>query len=653
LLQLGPRPLALYGLYRLGLATGHYRRMERAALHTASQFTRVRSPLPVPPRPELLRTMGKAGATLLFKEADEITRGKVRLFGGAAVPLHLSFHWPLKHWIEYETGRAQLPSNPAAQSQASDLKFVWEPARFGWAFTLGRAFVASENEKYARAFWKYFEEFTLGNPAYLGPHWMNGQEVAIRLLALVWSAQIFEPAAASTPQRRFSLVRSIAQHAARIPATLVYARSQNNNHLITEAAALFTAGVALDYPAWRRLGWHWLNQALRRQIGSYGEYIQHSTNYHRLMLQTVLWVDAILRGRGNPWPSSTWQALARASHWLFSMLDPASGHVPNLGANDGALILPLSATPFNDYRPTVQAAARAFLRTSLAAGPWDELPLWLGLPAGKHTADSQAYAADHLRGRDSWAYLRASQFKSRLSHMDQLHLDLWWRGLNLAQDAGTYLYTGPSPWDNPLVSARVHNTVTMDGRDPMTRAGRFLTLDWFPAYSKNMIETGDTILGSMLAHHKGFRRFGVRHERMVRVFRDEHWEVRDSLVYARPGPHNLRLHWLLPDWGWKISAAASQAELRLKSPHGWIRVILRTEPALPDLGSRLNLVRAGQLRFGARQALSSDGWASPTYGVKVPALSLALELESAYSLSFVTEFVLPRKASTQSRSNKD
>ena len=36
--------------------------------------------------------------------------------------------------------------------------------------------------------------------------------------------------------------------------------------------------------------------------------------------------------------------------------------------------------------------------------------------------------------------------------MDQLHLDLWWRGLNIAQDAGTYLYNADPPWDNPLVT---------------------------------------------------------------------------------------------------------------------------------------------------------------------------------------------------------
>jgi hypothetical protein len=95
------------------------------------------------------------------------------------------------------------------------------------------------------------------------------------------------------------------------------------------------------------------------------------------MLQAVLWVDAIIRTAGRShgyqllWPAQTLEALTRASHWLFSMIDSASGRTPNLGANDGALILPLSATPFNDFRPTAQTAARAFLRNGLPAGAPD------------------------------------------------------------------------------------------------------------------------------------------------------------------------------------------------------------------------------------------------------------------------------------------
>lgn len=656
LIQLGPGPLTLYALYRLGLATGHYQRAVHGALRKAEAFTKVQPLFALPTQNDLTKLLGSDGRTALLKEADEIVAGRVRLFGGASVPLHLDFEGPLRPWTDYATGKAALPLSRAAKSrspgaQATDIKFIWEPARFGWAFTLGRAYWLappavrggqrrSKAETYAETFWKYFETFERGNPPCCGPNWMNGQEVAIRLLALVWCAQVFDSAVSTTHSRRVALARSVAQHAARIPATLVYARSQNNNHLVTESAALYTAGLALGEPSWKDLGWRWLNRALQNQIGSSGEYIQHSTNYHRLVLQAALWVDAILRNRRASWPAPTLGALARASHWLFSTLDPVSGRVPNLGPNDGALILPLDTSAFHDYRPTVQAAARAFLRTALPPGPWDELSLWLGLRPAKHTAGSEAYVADHPRGRASWAYLRATQFRSRLSHMDQLHLDVWWKGLNLAQDAGTYLYDAPRPWDNPLVLTRVHNTVTVDGLEQMARAGRFLTLDWFPAHGKAVIPAERQALAAAYAYHNGYGRLRVRHERLVTVFRGDRWEIKDSLILTRPGEHLFRLHWLLPDWNYQL--IDSPLGLRLASPYGAVIFRIETDPSPSMPGMRLTLARAGQVLHGTGSILPIDGWTSPTYGLKQPALSLAVEVRSSQSFSFLTRIDLPR-----------
>ncbi len=638
--QVGLTQALLYALYKVGLFTGYYRFVEKRV--EAKGYSPI-SLFPLPSRTELFQVLGEDGQRALLTEADEIVAGKIRLFGAEPEEMKLTFDQLLHHWTAYETGKIPLSSLVFPQT---DIKFIWEPARFGWAYILGRAYHLSGDETYPEAFWSYFERFDQANPPYLGPHWMNGQEVALRLMALVWAGQVFasygddspyedrETAASPSAKRRARLARSIVQHAARIPPTLIYARAQNNNHLITEAAALYTAGRLLGHTEWRVLGWHWLNRALQHQISPYGEYIQHSVNYHRLMLQTALWVNAI---KDTDWPPRTFRALGRATHWLFSLLDPASGRTPNLGANDGALILPLSVTPFHDYRPTVQAAARAFLRYQMPGGVWDEMALWLGLGAHEKAYDSSSYLSDHLRGRESWTYLRATTFPSRLGHMDQLHLDLWWRGLNVAQDPGTYLYNAPSPWDNPLVTARVHNTVTVDGRDPMTRGGRFLTLNWFPAYASRSIVPDEDVLGQAVASHNGYR--SVRHERIVTVYKNERWRIEDRLLSKRP--HTYRLHWLLPDWKWKIESKEQRVEIGLESPQGTIVLILHTQPLFPPLHSLLSLVRCGEVIFGQRDVQPYEGWSSPTYGTKVPALSLALHVSAPQGMTFISEFLFP------------
>jgi hypothetical protein len=643
LVQLGLQPVALNAVYRLGLITGHYRRLENRDSRVEISES-LQALFDFPRREDLLAVLGKQGRKKLLAEADEVVAGKVRLFGGEPTPLQLAFSGTLRHWTAYET-KASLLS--PLYSLNPDIKFLWEPARFGWTFTLGRAYLLTGDQKYVETFWRQTETFLDGNPPYLGPHWMSGQEAAIRLMALVWAAQVFDASPASTPERQRRLAQSVAQHAARIPPTLVYARSQQNNHLLTESAGLLTAGLALpDHPAsahWRGLGWRWLNDGLQSQIDGYGEYAQHSTNYHRLMLQVALWANALVRAHDLRWPRGTAEALGRATHWLLSLLDSDSGRTPNLGANDGAYIFPLTICPFDDYRPVLYAAARAFLDYDLPHGPWDEMALWFGTQAaGPKSLALPRYVGDQVYGRDSWAYLRTAQFNSRPSHADQLHLDLWWRGLNVAQDAGTYLYNAPPPWDNGLTTALVHNTVTVNSRDQFTRAGRFLYLDWFNAFRRPGLEADPNILQRVRGRHWGYLRQGVRHSRTVTAFAGGRWRVEDELLLVRfpwqRKPLTFRLHWLLPDWEWKAEDRDSRFEIQLESPHG--PVVLRFDVTGGGPLS-VDLVQGGETVYGSGRAAPIRGWVSPTYGVKVPALSLALEVKASNEVKFTSEFIFP------------
>ncbi len=639
--QLNTIQIALFGLYRVGCTSGYYRHV-LANKTGKAKFTAYHARLFQLPSRELLQeTLGEHGSAALIKEAVEIAAGKARQFGSEPAPIHLGFSKSIEHWSVYEKHPERLFDLTAP---ISDIKLVWEPARFGWAFVLGRAFHITQDEQYAETFWRYFEAFSEANPPYLGPQWMNGQEVAIRFMALLWASQMFQSARASSTSRKEQLTESLLAHAARIPPTLIYARSQNNNHLITEAAALYSAGVVFGNKKWKKIGRRWLNWAFQHQISDYGEYIQHSTNYHRLMLQAALWMTSIMKGENKAWPLATSQALARAAHWLFSMVDSTTGRTPNLGANDGALLFQLGNSAFDDYRPTVQAAARAFLDTQIQSGDWDEMSLWFGFPPAKKTYQSGDYLTDNLRGRESWGYLRSTRFKSRLGHMDQLHLDLWWRGINIAQDAGSYQYNAQPPWDNPFIGTRFHNTISVDGRDQMTRGGRFLTLDWFPAYSRTMIDPRDNVLRKAMAYHRGYK--DVLHERTVTVFVDEHWRVEDKL--SSHSAHIYRLHWLLPDWEWKVESRTKEmangkgrTEISIKSSYGWIKLLITANLPVQNTSCSISIARAGEIVYGEQEASLTDGWVSPTYGIKQPALSLAVLSPAIESMQFTTEFIFP------------
>lgn len=630
--QLGFEPVALAGLYRFGLITGHYRRVTPAKdweyYDAGGDAVLLKTP-PMPDAQALLQVIGTQIDDLIC-EADEICRGKVRLFGADPVPLNFTPILPLSHWTAYETGRVPWG--------IEDVKFIWEPARLGWALTLARAYAATGNTAYLSLCHQQLQEFLTVNPPSLGPNWASAQEVGLRIivLALVGAVLKDSPIPSFTPSPQ----AAIAAHAERIPPTLVYARAQNNNHLLSEAVGLYSAGVMLPgHPKsaeWCTLGWKWANHCFQTQIAADGTYNQHSINYQRMMLQLALWFKRMADLHGDVLPAESLVNLARATRWLIARLDPISGRVPNLGHNDGGYILPLASGGFHDYRPVTQAASRAFLNQScLPPGVWDEMSLWFGpatQPATPVVDDASASAI--LRSATSRASLRAAHYTTRPGQADQLHVDVWWHGEPVTLDAGTFQYNTAPPWENALASTLVHNTVSVNAQDQMRRAGRFLWLDWaqadwLPAESA----------GTLMASHDGYaRRFHIRHCRTLSNPSPDGWLIRDWLEVIALAPVSDRapitftLHWLLPNLPYQLEGN----RLHLTSPRGEIRIGVECSTGNPSF----QLVRAGEVLSGSPTASPILGWYSPTYGVKVPALSLRVLIQSTFSAEFTTRIEL-------------
>lgn len=636
--ELGLRAILQYGWYRMELRSGMLRRRtrpfrweERPLRTWLREQTRGERVLPqrerflfrpeadLPPDQAGFRTGTARGGT---EEADGILAGRWRLFGGPAIQLGFPPNWgrppvhennpqtvPLnRHWTQYDL------------DGEVDYRSLWEPARFGWCFVLGRAYRLTGEARYRDGFFTLVDSWLEANQPNLGPHWASGQEVALRMLALIFGYFVFAPLA---PEREEQILVAIAAHAERIPATLRYARAQRNNHLLSEAVGLYSAGLLFsgfeNAHQWKALGRRWLDYAMEDQVFEDGGYIQHSTNYQRMALAAGLWAARLAQLHDEPLPPRALQALTRMTHFLNGLTDSRSGRVPNLGHNDGSNLLPLSSCESADYRPILQAASLALIgRPAFEPGPWDELGWWLGIPAGRGSGlVEQPSVGDYpkagiylLHSEHARAALRCAQFVSRPSHSDQLQLDLSWQGHNLALDPGTYRYTGELGLAQAAASA--HNGVLVDGREPMVRAGRFLWLGWSNA--RFLARTREGPMEALAAEHFVF---GVTRRRSVVHTGDSLWVVIDEMLGH--GPHRGQVTWTLPDWEWELDVR----QLTLKGEPG--RVVLKVEPDQASLG----LYRAGQALAGevTNANAAQLGWWSPTYGTKEAALSLVIQIE--------------------------
>jgi hypothetical protein len=610
-----------YGVYQLGLRTGHYRRVTppgRVEITGQPGLSPIASFPPVT----------EAQSDLAQSAADEIVQGKFHAFSGDPVPLDLEAGASAQHW-------SLLERTPPDQ----DIKWIWEPGRFGWAVTLARAYAFNGNPVYVRDFWEKTLRFLAAHPPNLGRQWQSGQEVTLRLMALVFCDQVFATAPESTPKNRQQLWQAIAAHARRIPPTLVYARAQNNNHLLSEAAGLYTAGLYLpEHPEakrWRDLGWRWLNWGFQNQIDTFGTYIQHSVNYHRLMLQLALYTDHLRRAAGGPdWPAETQVRLAQATRWLWALTDSETGQAPNLGANDGAYIFPLTDLPYHDFRPVVAAAGKAFLGVDIYHQPvLDEMADWFGLNAPENPAQTQPQASDMLRveSGSGRAFLHTAHFTDRPSHADQLHVDLWWRGVNVARDPGTYAYNAAPPWDNALTTARVHNTLTIDNRDQMTHAGRFLWLDWAQAEVLAYELNDQEQIVWLAAEHNGYLKRGALHQRIVEAT-NTGWIITDNILPSENMEsklHQVRLAWLLPDWDWELD---NEGGIKLLGKP--FKFTLSLE-GVEDV----SLFRTGERLSGAIDPEPAWGWVSPTYGSRKAALCLLAQISGTLPMEIRSRFI--------------
>lgn len=429
-----------------------------------------------------------------------------------------------------------------------DIKRIWEFSRFDWVMAFAQQARTGDTAAAARLE-RWIDDWERANPAFRGPNWKCAQEASIRVLHLSVAALVLgEETRASAAMRRM-----IDAHVRRIVPTLSYARAQDNNHATSEAGALFVAG------AWYRLagvpgadallcrGRALLERTVARLFAPDGSFSQYSLNYHRVALDTLSLVEVWRRRAGLEPFSPTWRARAAAAvEWLRVMVDPASGDAPNLGANDGANLLPLTDADYRDHRPSVQLAAALFgVMRAYPPGPWDDAPGWLGVyvpdavcPLPERAVfDDGGYAV--LRHGVAMAMLRYPRFRFRPSQADALHVDLWHDGANLLRDGGSYSYNTDAEWIEYFGGVRSHNTIEFDSAPQMPRLSRFLLGDWLAT------ERCEEMPDGFAAAYR--HRAGWRHHRAVALH--DGLCVTDTVAGFT---HEARLRWRLAPGNWRI-----------------------------------------------------------------------------------------------------
>ena len=534
------------------------------------------SPCPVPEnnfrnkvlKPKFEFKNSKSAINDCLEKADKIINGNLFYYGKFEYFVGERPNWFLdyKNLIDFPRSNIHW-SDCRDTSKKGDIKECWEISRWNWAPTLVRAFRLTGNADYLKYLNKLVEYWCQNNPCNGGINWLCGQEISIRLINAMLCWKLLD----SNENRPYpnllaKRIEFTASHLKRIKQTIYYAKAQNNNHWIAEAAALYIGGNWLmqtsnsfykDAKNWANIGRKELESSLDKLVLKDGSFPQQSVTYHRFVLDILSQVEVWSKSLNLiPLNNSYQRKFTLLVEWLYFFVDRISGDAPNLGANDGSFCFQLHDLSPRDFRPTLQLCSclnDSFENLLYDPDRCNEPMIWLNLRGKFFKKNINLKSKIFTEGgyinfqskNDSWGLLRLPKYSYRPSQNDPLHFDLWHKGVNILRDGGSYSYNSSLKLMNYFGGIESHNTIQFKGNDQMVRFGRFLMGSKinFP----NIVESETN---NKIIFYKTYYHFeGNYHYRMI-IYKSliNSWEIVDTF---RSSKKEILLRWRLAPIKWR------------------------------------------------------------------------------------------------------
>jgi len=493
----------------------------------------------------------------LKKRFDLFQDGKLWYFNSVLLKIGKDYDWITnpdngfqydlsKHWTEIQD----------FSEKSGDIKFVWEKSRFSFIYDIIRYDYHFEKDC-SQIVFDEIASWINNNPLNCGPNYRCSQEISLRLLNWIFALYYYEGAAVLTEELFQKIQHAIYWQLHHVYHNIDFSRiAVRNNHALTETLTLYLASLIFpdqsDFKKWGEKGKKWFEEEIAYQIYNDGTFLQFSMNYHRVAAQ-LMTIAIRLSELNHQKLSPVVYERARASlKFLRVCMDDHSGMLPNYGANDGALFFKWNDELYRDFRPQLQALA-GVLGINADIPQSFEDTLWVGgkKPERQLQLTKISYSFPDggyyvFREKDTLTFIRCGSHKDRPSQADNLHLDIWYKGENILQDAGSYKYNTDADLLKYFMGTESHNTVMIDEFDQMKKGSRFIWYEWSQCLFAAIEEKEQTV--SFTGTISAFRHLNkqMTHTRYIEKKKGElQWTVRD-VVQHLPEGLTLRQLWHTP-----------------------------------------------------------------------------------------------------------
>jgi Heparinase II/III-like protein/Heparinase II/III N-terminus len=508
--------------------------------------------------------------------ASNILNGKIPFFSAEFKDLGKDYDWvtnpdsgykydATKHWTEI---------NDFSQ-EAGDIKFVWEKSRFSYLYYLIRYDYHYEKDC-SEFIFNEIESWLAANPLNCGPNYKCSQETSLRVFNWIFALYYYKNAPTLTEERFQKIINSIYGQIHHVYSNIDFSRiAVRNNHAITETLALYLVGLLMPFfpesEKWKTKGKQWFEEEIDYQIYDDGTFIQFSHNYHRVLIQLLTWGLTLAEANNERFKDSVYEKAKKSLNYLYQCQMLENGHLPNYGANDGALFFKLNDAEYRDYRPQLDALYHFFTKKRLytegsfstfKTENFEDVNWYFNYKKEAYDAtfglkqqslnSFEAGGIYTIRNKDTFTFIKCATYKDRPSHADNLHMDVWYRGENILADSGTYKYNTDPKLVKYFSGTAGHNTVMLGDFDQMEKGQRFIWLNWAKSKTVSLKEHAD--YWEFCGKVEGFQHLGKKifHKRKIRKYKNRLlWEIEDAIVHNTGLP--TRQLWHTPSTSVAIS----------------------------------------------------------------------------------------------------
>ncbi|MBR1576108.1 MAG: alginate lyase family protein [Bacteroidales bacterium] len=416
------------------------------------------------------------------------------------------------------------------------VEWTYQLSRHPFWVTLGQAYQAIGDEKYARAFVRQMRSWVMSNPlpdTDANVNWSRWRtiETGIRT-ARAWPESFFYFLGSPSfdDESIVMMVKSFHEHGLHLRS---YHRQ--NNWLTMEMNGLFHTGILFpefkESREWCEYASRRLYEEQQKQFYPDGAQVELAPGYHGVSLHNILGIYDVARINHYPLPEDFIGRMESAYNYYLKICMP-DGSMPALndaGWGDARRML-AQGFSYLPGRTDFQYVATGGKQGTVPAFTSVWMP-WAGWYVSRSGWDGDAL----------YAHFEVGPFSPAHSHEDKLSFLLSAYGRRLLTECGTYAYD-TSQWRAYALSARGHNVSRVDGKDQNRRSlNRLESIRYNQAPMPNRWISNERFDFAEGWYDEGFGRdqdSTVTQYRALVFVKDRYWLLFDVFTPSDPAQHD-------------------------------------------------------------------------------------------------------------------